>query len=110
VEIKYNKTGEVNILSPQDKLDIITSVEFEEMLSSLIEKGEKKFLIDFSGLQYISSAGLRVVILTAKKLKQVNGIIHLCSMQKQVNDVFNITGLFKIFQYYSSVDEALKNF
>lgn len=90
--------------------DFNHATNFQETASSLIEKGAKKVLIDFSELSFISSAGLRVLIVLTKLLQQKNGTLALSSMNEQISEVFSISGSHKLFSIYSSEEEALKNF
>ena len=79
----------------------------QHLLPSLIEKGTKRLLCDFSMTKYISSAGLRVLILTAKGLQKSGGQLVLCSLSSIVREVFEIAGLTQLFTIYDSVEPAL---
>ena len=68
---------------------------------------EKDFVIDFAGLDYISSAGLRVILATTKKLKEKEGKLLLSSLKDIVKEVFEISGFTAIIPIYDSVETAL---
>ena len=92
------------------RLDAHTTGEAEDALNGLIEVGAQKLLCDFSKTEYISSAGLRLLIATAKKLEKSGGKLVLCCLQTYVRDVFEMAGLTRIFTIRDSEEEALKAF
>ena len=110
MEMLQREVNGILILSPKGNLDFNHATSFQETAALLIEKGAKKVLIDFSELSFISSAGLRVLIVLTKLLQQKNGTLALSSMNEQISEVFSISGFHKLFSIYSSEEEALKNF
>ena len=88
--------------------DAVTSVEADSEITRIIEAGQIKLLIDLSELTYISSAGLRVLLVAAKQLQQKAGKIVLCSMTPGVKEVFEISGFSSIFKIFPSVDDAME--
>ena len=89
-------------------LDAITSVDADHELSEMIAEGKIKLLLDLAKLDYISSAGLRVLLVAAKQLQQKNGQIVLCSMTVSVKEVFEISGFSSIFKIFPTVADALE--
>lgn len=109
MEIIQQKNKGLNILVPVGKLDSVNSVEFEKLILSLIaSEADKKFLVDFSQVDYISSAGLRTLLLAAKEAKPLGGVVHLCAMNDCIKSVFEVTGFTSIFKIFVNVDEVLK--
>ena len=95
------------LVSVTGRMDAVSSPEFEKEISSLIDEDNVNFVIDLAGLDYISSSGLRSILVTAKKLKGKNGRIMLASLQAVVREVFEISGLSTIIPIYESVEEAM---
>jgi anti-sigma B factor antagonist len=91
-------------------LDTNTSPEAESAINTLIETGARKVLINFAALEYISSAGLRVLLATAKKLKASGGDLKICSLNDTVQEVFDISGFSSILTVSKDQDEALASF
>ncbi len=110
MEITENKRGDIFILTLNGRLDSITSNKFEEKFLSLLSKEEKKVVVDCSQLDYISSAGLRVLLMVSKRLRVANGKIVLSSLKDQVKEVFDIAGFSSIFTIFKSQDEAVRWF
>jgi sigma-B regulation protein RsbU (phosphoserine phosphatase) len=88
----------------------MTSPEAESAINTLIETGARKVLINFAALEYISSAGLRVLLATAKKLKASGGDLKICSLNDTVQEVFDISGFSSILTVSKDQDEALASF
>jgi stage II sporulation protein AA (anti-sigma F factor antagonist) len=95
------------IVSIAGRMDAITTPEVEKKLGGLVESGEKKLVVDLKDLTYVSSAGLRGLLATAKKLKAGQGDIAFANLQGPVRDVFEISGFCSIFKVFDSVAAAL---
>ena len=88
IEIKRN--AEETIIELVGRLDTITAAALDKTISSDIE-GAKKLVIDFKSLEYISSAGLRVLLGAQKKMQKV-GTMKLVNVCEEVMEVFEMTG------------------
>jgi anti-anti-sigma factor len=106
MEILEFRKGPVYILGLQGKLDAVNSPLLREKFVSLIDEGETMFLLDCSGLEYISSAGLRVLYEIGYKLEERSGKIALCSMGPQVKKVIDLVDMASDFPVYASREEA----
>lgn len=110
MKINETKSDNVVILELVGRLDSTSLGQIENRLPDLIESGERNILLDFSGLDYINSAGLRVLILAGKQLKRTGGKIVLCSMQDYIKEVFDISGFSNYFSIIPSQQKALEAF
>ena len=108
MEISTRKDGKSIVVSVSGKLDAVTSSVYEKKLTELISGGEKSIVVDFSALEYISSAGLRSILATSKALKAGGGRIALANIKAGVKDVFDISGFGTIFRMHDSVESALR--
>lgn len=96
------------VLAPSRRLDSATAPEFETDLLGRIDGGARAVLIDFSAVEYISSAGLRVILLAGKRLKAVDGRLALCGLSDECREAFRISGFDALFVLHASVDEGLR--
>ena len=110
MEVIEKRQDGISIMRLLGRLDSNTSPEFEQKLFATIEYGEKSVIVDFSELDYISSAGLRVLLKAAKELKRSEGKIVLCSMKDYIKEVFEIAGFVSLFPIVPTVGEAIKRF
>ncbi|OPX94977.1 MAG: putative anti-sigma factor antagonist BtrV [Syntrophorhabdus sp. PtaB.Bin006] len=95
------------VVSITGKMDALTTPEAESKLTGLIEAGERDLVVDLEGLDYISSAGLRGILATAKRLKAERGDIVFANLQGHVTEVFKISGFHSLFKIFDSVDAAV---
>jgi anti-anti-sigma factor len=100
--------GDVTIVFMVPRFDAYTANDIETELRELIVKGAKKLVCDFSQTDYVASAGLRVLLSTAKNLQKSGGQICIVSMKPFVREVFEISGFNQIFKIYASSKEALQ--
>ena len=82
----------------------------EQKLNLAVSQGTRKLLVDLDGTEYISSAGLKVLLETEKKLKREKGQIRLCSLQPRVKEVLDAAEFNQIFKTYNSVQEGINSF
>jgi anti-sigma B factor antagonist len=108
MDISEDRKADAVILSVSGKLDATTAKTFEDRILGVINGGTQRLVVDLSQLDYISSSGLRVFILAAKRLQTVDGKIVLCSMKDHVRQVFDLAGFSSMLSIYASRDEALK--
>lgn len=107
--ISEDKKGNVLILKVSERLNVDTAPDLEKRLNELIESGIYNFIIDFSGLEYISSAGLKVLLEAEKKIKPNGGKLLICAIHGFVKDVFEAAGFNALFPIFGDEKEALKN-
>ena len=110
MEITERRTADIVTLSLSGRLDTTAAKTFEAKILAQIESGDRRFIVDLAQLDYISSSGLRVFVLAAKRLDSGNGKIALCSLQDPVREVFDIVGFLSVFSVYGSHDEAIGSF
>jgi anti-anti-sigma factor len=106
MELSGEREGDVLVLTPEGRIDGSNSADFQSAVMERIDEGSESILLDFAGISYISSAGLRAVLILAKKLNQVNGSFALCSMQQSVQSVFEVSGFVKIIDVHPGRPEA----
>jgi anti-anti-sigma factor len=108
MEITERRTADVVTLSLSGKLDTTTAKAFETAILGRIESGDRRFIIDLAQLDYISSAGLRVFLLAAKRLEPDRGKLAVCALKEPVREVFDIAGFSTLFPVHQSHEEALQ--
>ena len=96
----------IQILRPQGRLDSSSSPALEREAFAVIDGGGRRLLIDFDGLDYISSAGLRAALAVAKRMSAAGGRFALCSLSPQVAEVFEISGVNAIIDIHASAESA----
>jgi stage II sporulation protein AA (anti-sigma F factor antagonist) len=109
MDIKNEKVGDFVVVRIDGRIDTTNYTEFEKIIAEVIDGGEKNLVLDCKNLNYISSSGLRVFLITQKRLIGAGGKLHLCTMQPSIKEIFDISGFSTIFKIYDSEAEALSN-
>lgn len=110
MEITQEKVNDVAIVELKGRLDVTTASDLEQVFTKLLDENQNKVLVECRELEYISSAGLRVLLTAAKQYNKVSGQIMLSGLSQNVKQVFEISGFTSIFPIYATRDEALKAF
>ena len=95
------------ILMPSGRLDTSAAPAFEREMVAATQSDTDRLLIDLADLVYVSSAGLRVILMAAKRVRAQGGRIALCGLRPQVADVFEISGFGAIVPVYPDQASAL---
>ncbi len=106
LEVKRERVGEVEVLAPTGRLDTENAGDLELAIHECLNAGATRFLLDFSGVGYISSAGLSAVLMLAKAIDG-KGELKLCSLNSSVRNVFDMAGFSKMLDIRVSRAEAL---
>lgn len=87
------------------EFDSYTCSRVRSVMIELIEKGTNDLLIDLTGVEYIDSSGLGVLVGGSKRINAKGGKIHLLILDSQIREVFRMTGLERIFPIYQTEEE-----
>ena len=110
MEVVEKKQDGIFILIPKGRLDASTADEFRAKILQIIEDGTHNIVLDCEGLDYISSAGLRVLLEATKKVKQNQGKIVLCSLQPYIQEIFEVSMFDAFLPLTPGLGDALKEF
>ncbi len=106
MQISTRTSNDTHIVAIAGSLDSTTSPEAQKKLDAVLA-GAKKVTLDFSQLDYISSAGLRVLLGAAKQLRASGGTLRMFGLNQSVREVFEISGFSAILSVYPTEAEAL---
>lgn len=109
MDISITRTDLYTIVALAGNLDAMTSPEAEAKIMDEVAVNNK-IILDLNSLDYISSAGLRVMLNVAKAIQSQGGMLALLSLTDQVKEVFDISGFSTIFNIYNSLSEAKSAF
>ena len=107
MSITTSKSGAVLVVNPPPRLDTGSAPDTEKALVAAIEGGEVRLVVDFAKTDYISSAGLRVLLKGAKLVKPKGGALVLCGANPQVREVLEISGFLAMMPHCGSLREAI---
>ena len=108
LKITLKEINDVVVVALIGNLDTNTSPDAEVEINKSLEKGTKKMLINLEDTRYVSSAGLRIFLATAKKIMANSGRVILCHPNTIVKEILDVSGFSTIIDVKATVDEALK--
>jgi anti-anti-sigma factor len=97
----------VTFLTVSGRLDSETARAFEDTLTATLDRGVRALALDLSGLEYVSSAGLRLLLLAAKRTKAEAAPFTVFGLQPQVAKVLEVSGFARILPIAAGREEAL---
>ncbi len=106
MDLTTERNENVLSLDVTGRIDGSTAVAFEEAVRNAIDETDRALIMDFGGLDYISSAGLRVILLTAKSLQSQDAKLVLCALSEPIREVFKISGFDKLLPIHDTREEA----
>lgn len=110
MDINTQEKNGITIVNIVGRVDAVTAADFESKCKTLIDDGATKLLLNFKDVDYISSAGLRAVLIILKITKSSKITMAFCSLQDMVAEVFKVSGFTAMLSIYEQEDEALLSF
>jgi anti-anti-sigma factor len=110
MQIEETKSGAVLILRPQGRLDAVSAPSLQENALGHISAGVTSLVLDLEKVDYVSSAGLRAVLVAAKRLREIGGRVVVCSLHGIVLEVFGMSGFDQIIETAPDQATALATF
>lgn len=108
MNIEHRQQDGITVVTIRGRLDGNTSSQMEAEFLRLAERGESRFVFHLAELDYVSSAGLRCLLLAAKKVKAMQGKLALAHMSEHVREVFDMSGFSSIFTICATETEAVR--
>lgn len=108
MELQFDQKDDFTIVYVSGRVDTTNYNEFEKQVSEKVDASNSNVIINCSELNFISSSGLRVFLLTQKKLTAAGRKLKLSDMQPAIKEIFDISGFSQIFEIYDTEEKALK--
>ncbi len=108
MEIPTEQVNGAIVLMPSGRIDGQNALDFQASIDKTIGESSQPVILELSGLNYISSAGLRVILLLAKTLSNRSVHFSICAIAPAVKEVFEISGFGNIIDIHNTRDEALE--
>jgi anti-sigma B factor antagonist len=111
MEITAKQLKRVDVVTVSGRIDSSTAPELDKVLMSIVNADRYRICLDLKDLEYLSSAGIKVLISTLKTCKRWNrGELRLANMSPYITEVFDLAGLIPLFKIYPSLVEAVGSF
>jgi len=110
MELLEKKTEKCLVIGIKGRLDTINYSILEKRLMELLDQDVARILVNCSQMDYVSSSGLRILLMALKRITMVKGKFVLCSLQDNIREIFEISGFTTIFEIYPNEEDALRVF
>ncbi len=98
------------IFHVEGRLDSSSTPELEQRVLTSLEQGVKNLVLDFSELEYINSAGLRILVMSYQRLHPLGGQVMVCGVRDYIAEIFDISGYNRVFSMYPDLHQAIRTF
>ena len=106
--VTHRTEGEFLVIIPRGRLDTSATSRFEDALGQLLAGETVRIILDCSAVSYASSAGLRVFLALAKRMKKAGGCCRFAALTAPLMELFEISGFVSVLEIHESVEEALR--
>jgi anti-anti-sigma factor len=107
MQVSVLENNGVTIVSVSGRIDAGTSEQFKQKLLTTIGDRSVRLLLDFAGVEFISSIGLRVLVVTAKRVSAVRGKLGFCGLDGPVREVFELAGFTSVASVFPSREAGM---
>ena len=105
---EQQQVGSVQVVRLSGRLDGSNAPELERALQALLAAGTTRLLIDLGRLDFISSAGMRIVLMAGKGLRAQQGRLALSGVRGMVKEIFEVSGFLTLFEVAADADAGVK--
>lgn len=107
LNIQEQDVSGVKLLKLEGRLDAISSNALEKKMQGFLEQSQIRCVLDFTKVDYLSSAGMRLLLSMTKKMKHEGGVLAICAMHDDVMEIIRMAGFERILAIYPSEKEAV---
>ena len=107
MEIAEKRIANALVLDVSGRLDGATAPEFERAVLAQLDGKPVRLVLDLAGVEYVSSAGLRAILVAVKRGKSVGCALALCRLRDHIREVFDLSGFANVIAIHPTVEEAL---
>ena len=110
IQLKSEEIGDISIINVGGYLDAHTASKFEAKIQECVQSERYKVIVNFKDLEYISSAGLGVIMGNIEDIRKHDGDIKLVEMSDKIYRVFDLVGFPSLYEIFKTQDEAMSSF
>ncbi|HMK09710.1 MAG TPA: STAS domain-containing protein [Anaerolineales bacterium] len=100
----------VTVMTVTGRVDSTSAGDLETALKKLVEEGKSHLVLDLSGVEFLSSSGLRVLVTTLKAVRKSGGDLRLAALSQRASDAIDLAGLDVLFKTYEDREAAVASF
>ena len=107
MNLNERKIGDVAVIEITGRIDSVQAPKLHESVAALVTAGQRAILLDLTKVEYISSAGFRVLLLLARQAGQATSRLALCGLSPKVRQLFDLGGFLDLFPIASTQEEGI---
>ncbi|HEX7777647.1 MAG TPA: STAS domain-containing protein [Vicinamibacterales bacterium] len=108
MHISQEQQNGIVVVTPRGRVDSTSASALDAHLMEVSKAARPRIVVDFAEVEYISSAGLRVMLTLAKRVRDAKGALVICSLGDAVKQVFELAGFLPLFSIEGSRDGAVR--
>lgn len=109
MHLHEEQVDRVTALAVKGRIDSTTAATLGQKMESVVAAPSGRLVVDFRDLEYISSAGFRVLLMAARRAESSGGRMVLCNLSSKVRQLFDLGGFLDIFSITATRDDAVVN-
>lgn len=109
INVSSRKEGSAAVIQISGRIDAVTAPDFERACLEVVHAGEKIVVLDLGGVLYISSAGLRSLLIIGRELQASGGVLRLANVSSLISKIFELSNFHTLFPFFDSVEKATAN-
>ena len=110
MNVETSFSGATAVATVSGRVDSANAKDFDQALSGIIDKGVTGLVVDCGGLKYMSSAGLRVLLIAIRKTNAAGGGLALCQVPDHIREVLEVSGFVRLTKVFDTAEEAQASF
>ncbi len=108
ISISSRREGSATVMQVKGRIDAVTAPGFERACLEVMRGSEKLMVIDFGEVLFLSSAGLRSLLVVSKKLWERGGVLRLANIPRGIGQVFELSNFYSLLPHFDSVEKAIE--
>jgi anti-sigma B factor antagonist len=110
--MQITRTNEAGIvrLHLEGRFDEFATTGAEQTFAALVKEGARRVVLDLSGVEYVTSSGLRTILMLHRALANQQGVLKVCGLTPFVAQVFDVSNFSTLFEIHPSAEQALRSF
>lgn len=110
MEVSTSRRGDLTVAVVSGRVDSVSAPDFQDGLATAADAGGTHLVLDCSELSYISSAGLRGLLVTVKKVDALGGQVGMCELSGPIREVLEVSGFVRFLKVFDTVADAEASF
>ena len=96
-------------VKPEGRINVPTARSMEEALNGLFDEGHARVVVDFTEASYITSLGLKTLLVAQRRARALGGDVHLAALGPRMQEIFEMAGFEQVFTTHASAAEAVES-